>query len=240
MPFSENPKVKQLFASVFLEKVKHEKASDLMGGPVLYKSCGAGHFPDMELRVVQYGEPVLRKKGAAVTEFDAALEELAGAMIRTMHREEGIGLAAQQIGRELQLCVVDVRPPEGGPAPFFYRYDGKQPPLDLFMPLVLCNPEAEVTDPDEAACEEGCLSFPEIRGRVTRATGIRCAFQDTGGNRHTLEADGLLARCILHEMDHLNGILFIDRMDKRDLKRLDPRLRKLKKASRASAESADA
>ena len=195
----------------------------------------------MDFRVVQYGEPVLRKKGSPVTDFNAGLEELTGAMIRTMHREEGIGLAAQQIGRELQLCVVDVRPPEGGPAPFAYRYDGKEPPLDLIMPLALCNPEAEVTNPEEAVYEEGCLSFPDLRGRVTRATGIRCAFQDTAGNRHILEADGLLARCILHEMDHLNGILFIDRMDKRDLKRLDPRLRKLKKASRThSPENAGA
>ena len=113
----------------------------------------------MQLRVTQYGEPILREVGAPVTEFNAELAQLTDDMVETMHTEEGIGLAAQQIGRALQLCIVDVRPPEGGEVPFGYRYDGRQPPLDLFMPLVLCNPRAAIIDPREDVYEEGCLSL---------------------------------------------------------------------------------
>lgn len=186
----------------------------------------------MELRVTQYGEPVLRRKGAPVTEFGDALAQLADDMVDTMYAEEGIGLAAQQIGVELQFCVIDVRPPEGEEAPFNYSYDGKQPPLDLIMPLAVANPEVSIIDQREESYEEGCLSFPDIRGRVDRPIGVRCSFQDVDGNAHVIEADGLLGRCILHEVDHLNGILFIDRMDKRDLKKMEPRIKKLKRASR--------
>jgi len=192
----------------------------------------------MQLRVTQYGEPILREVGAPVTEFNAELAQLADDMVETMHTEEGIGLAAQQIGRALQLCIVDVRPPEGGEVPFGYRYDGRQPPLDLFMPLVLCNPRAAIIDPREDVYEEGCLSFPGVNGKVNRPIGVRCTFQDVGGNPHTIEADGLLGRCILHEVDHLNGELFIDRMDKRDLKKNEAKIKKLKRESRDFLKSA--
>ncbi len=186
----------------------------------------------MRLRVTQYGEPILREVGQPVTDFDAELRQLAQDMVETMYAEEGIGLAAQQIGRALRLCVVDVRPPEGAETPFHYRIDGKSPPLDLVMPLTLCNPKVSIIDDREDVYEEGCLSFPDVRGRVVRPIGVRCAYQDVEGNRHVIEADGLLGRCILHEVDHLNGELFIDRMDKRDLKKNETRIKKLKRASR--------
>ncbi len=186
----------------------------------------------MILRVTQYGEPVLREVGAPITAFDAKLARLADDMVDTMYDEEGIGLAAQQIGKALQLCVVDVRPPEGAEPAFNYRYDDRTPPLDLFMPLALCNPKVTIIDEREDVYEEGCLSFPGVNGRVDRPVGVRCEFQDTKGNPHTLEADGLLGRCILHEVDHLNGVLFIDRMDKRDLKKNEAKIKKLKRESR--------
>ena len=186
----------------------------------------------MILRVTQYGETILRKVGAAVTEFNAELAKLADDMVETMYEEEGIGLAAQQIGEALQLCIVDVRPPEGAEVPFHYSYDGKQPPLDLFMPMVLCNPEVTIIDEREDVYEEGCLSFPGVNGKVTRPVGIRCEFKDVQGNPHVIEADGLLGRCILHEIDHLNGVLFIDKMDKRDLKKNETKIKKLKRESR--------
>lgn len=186
----------------------------------------------MQRRITRYGEPILREVGAPVTEFDAELAQLADDMVETMYEEEGIGLAAQQIGRALQLCIVDVRPPEGAEIPFSYRYDDRQPPLDLFMPLVLCNPRASIIDPREDVYEEGCLSFPGINGKVTRPIGVRCTFQDVQGNPHTIQADGLLGRCILHEIDHLNGELFIDHMDKRDLKKNEGKIKKLKRESR--------
>ncbi|MGC6456699.1 MAG: peptide deformylase [Coraliomargaritaceae bacterium] len=186
----------------------------------------------MRLRVTQYGEPVLRETGAPITDFDDSLRQLAEDMFETMYAEEGIGLAAQQIDRALQICVVDVRPPEGEEAPFAYRYDGKQPPLDLIMPLALINPEVSIIDAVEEDYLEGCLSFPDVRGKVSRARGVRCAFQDVEGNPHVIEADGLLGRCILHEVDHLNGVLFTDRMDKGDLRKNETRIKKIKRASR--------
>jgi peptide deformylase len=186
----------------------------------------------MLLRVTQYGEPILRKVGTAITEFDADLAQLADDMVDTMYDEEGIGLAAQQIGKAIQLFVLDVRPPEGEQPAFDYSFDGKQPPLDLIMPMALANPKVSIIDSSENVYEEGCLSFPDVRGKVTRPIGVRCEFQDTEGNSHILEATGLLGRCILHESDHLNGELFIDKMNKRDLQRMTPRIKKIKRGSR--------
>jgi peptide deformylase len=186
----------------------------------------------MILRVTQFGEPILREVGAPVTEFNAKLAQLADNMVDTMYDEEGIGLAAQQIGKALQICIVDVRPPEGAELPFDYSYDGKQPPLDLFMPVAICNPKVFIIDDREDVYEEGCLSFPGVNGKVDRPIGVRCEFQDTEGNPHIIEADGLLGRCILHEVDHLNGVLFIDKMDKRDLKKNEAKIKKLKRESR--------
>jgi peptide deformylase len=186
----------------------------------------------MILRVTQYGEPILRKVGKPITEFDESLAELANDMVDTMYDEKGIGLAAQQIDRALQLCVVDVRPPEGAEVAFNYSFDGKQPPLDLIMPMAIINPKVTITDATEDVYEEGCLSFPGVNGKVDRPVGVRCEFQDTEGIPHVLEADGLLGRCILHEVDHLNGRLFIDLMQKRDLKKNEAKIKKLKRESR--------
>ena len=186
----------------------------------------------MILRVTQYGEPILRKVGEPITEFDEALAELANDMVDTMYEEEGIGLAAQQVDRALQICVIDVRPPKGVDAPFNYNYDGKQPPLNLIMPIAIVNPKVTIIDNTEDVYEEGCLSFPGVNGKVDRPIGIRCEFQDTEGNPHVIEADGLLGRCILHEVDHLNGKLFIDLMQKRDLKKNETKIKKLKRESR--------
>lgn len=186
----------------------------------------------MILRVTQYGEPILRKVGLPIAAFDASLAELADDMVDTMYEAEGIGLAAQQVGHALQVCVIDVRPPEGAEERFQYSFDGKQPPLDLIMPIALVNPKVTITDATEDVYDEGCLSFPGVNGKVDRPVGVRCEFQDTEGNPHVLEADGLLGRCILHEVDHLNGMLFIDRMDKRDLKKNEAKIKKLKRESR--------
>ena len=186
----------------------------------------------MILRITKYGEPILRKVGEPITEFDEALAELAKNMIDTMYNEEGIGLAAQQVNRALQICVIDVRPPEGVEAPFIYNYDGKKPPLDLVMPMAIVNPKVTIIDNTEDVYEEGCLSFPGVSGKVDRPIRIRCEFQDTEGNSHVIEADGLLGRCILHEVDHLHGKLFIDLMQKRDLKKNEKKIKKLKRESR--------
>ena len=186
----------------------------------------------MILRITQYGEPILRKVGKTITEFDNKLAELGDNMIETMHNADGIGLAAQQVGLALQFFVMDVRPPENANADFDYKLDGKKPPLDLIMPMALANPKISIMDPLEKTYEEGCLSFPDVRGRINRPIGIRCAYQDIEGNRHVLEANGILGRCILHEVDHLNGKLFIDKMDRHDLLQMQARIKKIKRVSR--------
>jgi peptide deformylase len=166
----------------------------------------------MSLAIVHYNDPVLRKKGEKITVFDGALASFAQQMIDSMHEARGVGLAAQQVGRATQLCVVDLR---GVEAEFDWTLDGAKPPLELFMPLVLANPRVAVArKAPTAVSEEGCLSFPEIRGNVERALSISATFQDAAGLPHALECTGLLARCLLHEVDHLNGVLFIDRMEK--------------------------
>jgi peptide deformylase len=186
----------------------------------------------MPLKIVQFNEPILRKKGARVTAFNAALNKLAEGMIESMHAAEGIGLAAQQIGQAIQLCVIDLRPVE---AKFDWEYDGAHPPLELFMPLVLVNPEVTVMPEPETVYEEGCLSFPQIRGDVVRPDEITVKFKDATGTAHILRCNGLLARCVQHEVDHLNGVLFIDHMEKEILKQLEPELKALKKRTRELA-----
>jgi len=186
----------------------------------------------MLLPIVHYNHPVLRKKGAKITVFDAALAELANDMIETMHHAEGIGLAAQQIGRAIQLCVVDLRE---GKWEYEWELDGAKPPLDLYMPLALVNPAITILPSDETVYEEGCLSFPQIRGDVVRPDAISVAFKDVFGTPHVLQCTGLLSRCIQHEVDHLNGVLFIDRMDKKVRAELDKPVRLLAKETREKA-----
>jgi len=189
----------------------------------------------MLLQIVQYNEPVLRKKGEKITSFDSELARLADDMVETMHQAGGIGLAAQQIGRAIQLCVVDLRQAQ---TDYTWQLDGKKPPKELIMPLVLINPAVTADREPSTESDEGCLSFPEIRGDIVRPDRIRVQYKDVQGHPHTLECTGLLSRCIQHEADHLNGVLFIDRMDKPTLARLDPALKALKKQTREAARKA--
>jgi peptide deformylase len=189
----------------------------------------------MPLSIVHYNDPVLRRKGEKVGRFDPALRDFASEMIMAMHAVGGIGLAAQQVGRAIQLCVVDLRASE---AEFSWELDGAKPPRELFMPLVLVNPRiAPSPKTPEVAFEEGCLSFPEIRGDVIRPEAVTARFQDEYGASHVLTCDGLLARCIQHEFDHLNGVLFIDRMEKKVRAAIDPAIKALAKETREKRKS---
>ena len=190
----------------------------------------------MSLRIVHYNDPVLRRKGNKIETFDTALARLAADMIESMHAAAGIGLAAQQIGLAVQLCVVDLRESDED---FTWELDGAKPPLDLFMPLVIANPQISVAKGEpETIFEEGCLSFPKIRGDVVRPDAITVKFQDERGVPHVLKCDGLFARCIQHEADHLNGILFIERMDKKVRASIDEAVKALAKETKAAAATA--
>ena len=185
----------------------------------------------MTLRIMQYGESILHKKGTSVDAFDKKLSKLAEDMLLAMDQAEGIGLAAQQIGQAIRFCVVDV--PEHPEYPMTCILDGRLLSSSLLMPMALANPEVSPLPSDEYYYEEGCLSFPEIRGEVARPERISVNYQDLDGNAHQLECDGLLARCIQHEVDHLNGVLFIDRMEKKTFAEIKKEVKELKQRTQA-------
>jgi len=186
----------------------------------------------MGLPMVHFNAPVLREKGVPITTFDDALAKLTEDMVETMHAAGGIGLAAQQIGRALQVCVIDLSQSQRD---FTWELDGAKAPLELIMPMVLVNPAITVLPGDDTRYEEGCLSFPEIHGDVERPDVIQVSFQDLAGIRHTLVCDGLFSRCIQHEVDHLNGILFIDRMSKKVRQSIDDEVKALAKRTREAS-----
>ena len=185
----------------------------------------------MTLRIIQYGESILHKKGTSVDAFDKKLSKLAEDMLLAMDKAEGIGLAAQQIGQAIRFCVVDV--PEHPEYPMTCILDGRLLSPSLLMPMALANPEVFPLPSDQYYYEEGCLSFPEIRGEVARPERISVNYQDLEGNAHQLECNGLLARCIQHEVDHLNGVLFIDRMEKKTFAEIKKEVKELKQRTLA-------
>ena len=154
-----------------------------------------------------YGDPILRTRGEDINAFGPSLVATGDAMIKAMHEANGIGLAAPQFGLALQLFVVDVDDPAHP-----ISLDGKNVPANVVMPLVLANPKLTILEGPSKICSEGCLSFPGITGEVERIEKVRVSYLDTQGKPHTLEAEGLLARCLQHEYDHCQGVLFIDRM----------------------------
>lgn len=183
----------------------------------------------MKLSIVQYGEPVLRAKGARVETIDNRIRELAQNMIETMHAAHGIGLAAQQIGEPLQLTVLDVSQVEDRPSAM--KLNGETVDPKNAMPIVLINPEITLGVQTEVGLE-GCLSFPEITGDIERSISATVRAEDLDGNEIEIEGTGLLARAIQHEVDHLNGILFIDRMSSAAKAALSSKLKRLQKQTK--------
>jgi peptide deformylase len=183
----------------------------------------------MILPILQYGDPILRAKGQRIDEIDDRVRELAANMLETMHAAPGVGLAAQQIGEALQLTVLDVSAVEDRPS--MLKLDGTDVDPKTAMPLVLINPEIELHGETEVGVE-GCLSFPEITGDIERAQSVIVHAQTLEGGTLHIEASGFLARAIQHEGDHLNGILFIDRMRSAAKAALSSRLRRLQKETR--------
>jgi len=185
----------------------------------------------MSLTIRYYGDPVLKQTGTKVDQFDEPLAQLSKDMLDTMRQNDGIGLAAQQIGLVSQFCVMDV--PDHPEYPMLCILDGKPVSPSLVMPISMANPRVQSLPGDEYYYEEGCLSFPGINAEVARPERILATYQDLQGAEHTLECDGLLARCILHEVDHLNGILFIDRMEKAAYSEIKKEVQALKKETKA-------
>jgi peptide deformylase len=185
----------------------------------------------MKLPILQYGNPILRAKGKRIEKIDDRIRELAANMLETMHGANGIGLAAQQVGEDLQLTVVDISKVEDRPSQM--KLEDKDIDPKAAMPLILINPD--ITLNEKTVVEtEGCLSFPEITGEIERAQSVVARAQTLEGDKIEIEADGLLARAIQHEVDHLNGILFIDRMSSAAKATLSSRLKRLQKETRRS------
>jgi peptide deformylase len=162
----------------------------------------------MVLKIRKYPDPVLSQPGEPVTEFDDELRKLVADMFETMYAAQGIGLAAPQVGISKRLTVIDLSV-------------GKEPGGKL----VLVNPEV-IANEGKLYEEEGCLSFPDIREKVSRAAKVRIRAQDEYGKWFEMDGEELLSRAFQHEIDHLDGILFIFRMSplKRNLN-----LRKIRK-----------
>ena len=166
----------------------------------------------MILPIVKYPEPVLQQPGEPVTEFDSDLRKFVADMFETMYAAQGIGLAAPQVGVSKRITVIDLS-------------SAKEPAKKM----VLINPEVIFRE-GKLYEEEGCLSFPEIREKVVRSAKVRIRAQDEYGKWFEAEGEELLSRCMQHEIDHLDGMLFIFRIS--SLKR-DLALRKIRKMQRA-------
>jgi peptide deformylase len=166
----------------------------------------------MILEIIKYGNPVLRQKGAVIEKITPEIKKLIADMFETMHERHGVGLAAQQVGRALQLMVIDVR--EAKDRPSTLELKGKPADVNDIMPLVLINPEIKPSG-EPAVSGEGCLSFPEIYAEISRPGSVDVKALNDKLKPVEFRAGGLLARAMQHETDHLNGILFIDRMSKK-------------------------
>src|SRR6516165_4030832 len=162
--------------------------------------------------IVKYGDPVLEKKAATITDFDGELRKLADDMFESMYAAHGVGLAAPQIGISKRIAVIDVT--------FKEDPDAK---------IVLVNPEIVHTEGRQTS-NEGCLSIPEFREKVTRPRKVTARAQDTEGKTIEVTGEELLARALVHETDHLNGKLYISHISalKRDM--MKRKIRKMVKA----------
>jgi peptide deformylase len=171
------------------------------------------------LPIYLFDHPILRKKAKTIRELDDELRHQAADMMETMHRASGIGLAANQVGSLQRIIVVDVSGMDDAPGA---------------TPLVMVNPEV-LSEEGRWVMEEGCLSIPDIREEVERAERIRVRFRDIDFRVQELDTEGLQARVILHEIDHLNGVLFFDRIGSVRRKLLRGRLNKVARGESETA-----
>ena len=183
----------------------------------------------MILEIVKYGHPVLRKKGAKIETITPEIKQLIVDMFATMTANHGVGLAAQQVGVAKQLTVIDVR--EITDRPSTLELGGQPADVASIMPLVLINPVVTPAG-DVVTGGEGCLSFPEIYAEISRPGTVDVTALDAKGQPIAFRCGGLLARAVQHETDHLHGLLFIDRMDKKTKAELQPELDELQAATK--------
>lgn len=166
------------------------------------------------LPITLYGDKILRKKVNSVKEVDLKIIELIKNMFDTMRNAGGVGLAANQIGVNKSIFIVDISQNEG---------------YEDYKPMVFINPRIIDKSEEKIVIEEGCLSIPDVRAPVIRPEKIQIAYQDTDLNEHVISAEKLFSRVIQHEYDHLQGILFIDKLTEEERKKLKKDLENIKK-----------
>ena len=178
----------------------------------------------MILEIVQYGHPVLRQRCRPVTTVDESIVQLAADMLETMVDANGVGLAAPQVGVDLRLAVIDIsHDPE---SVSYFKVNGEDAAVEDHMPLVFINPELEFGQEKEFG-QEGCLSIHNLRAEVRRPMDVRATLTLLDGTVIVVETDGLLSRALQHEIDHLNGILFVDRLSAASKVAVKNRLKRL-------------
>lgn len=177
----------------------------------------------MLLKIFKYGEKVLREKARDVASVGEADVRLAEDMVETMHHAKGVGLAAQQVGRLERVCVIDI--PDGCEEVEDAAFNAP-----IAMPLIMFNPGIVASEGVQRD-REGCLSFPGVGGRVARAAQVTCQYLDADNMPQMITARGFLARALQHEIDHLDGVLYIDRMSAVERLAVASKLKKLAKAS---------
>lgn len=164
----------------------------------------------MKLKILKYGDPRLLIKGSNIKHFDENIKSLAKNMIDTMHYVKGLGLAAQQVGYSLNMFVIDLN---AAGYINYYLHNGVRVCLKNISPLIIINPIIIFKSMNMHYEYEGCLSFPNIRANILRPSIIGIKYQDINQNFNTFFCDGYLGHCLLHEYDHINGILFINRIN---------------------------
>lgn len=180
----------------------------------------------MSLAICTYGNPILRKKAEPIVNVNDDIRTLADAMLSAMYQEHGVGLAAEQIGRSEAICVIDV-PPDAD----MDEHDVRENP-DLEMPLILINPKITGHGEETIIGQEGCLSFPEIYANVERWYEVDFKYTDQNGAPQQAHAKGLVARAVQHELDHLDGVLLVDRMSPVKKVALSGKLKRMAKKSK--------
>jgi peptide deformylase len=184
----------------------------------------------VKLQIRKYGDPVLRQKGARIEKITPEIKKLIAGMFDTMYEARGVGLAAQQVGHALQLAIIDVRGINDRPSTM--EVNGKVVEPEAHMPLVLINPELKM-GAEKFTGPEGCLSFPEIFSDITRPAVVDVVAINDKGETISFRAGGLLSKAVQHEFDHLQGILFIDRMTSESKRELKPELEALADETKA-------
>jgi peptide deformylase len=184
--------------------------------------------------IIEIPDPRLKEVSAPVTAFDDALKTLVADMFETMYAAPGIGLAAVQVGVPQRVLVIDLQEPDMDAEPEVCTAHGGEAHTHQPIkrePRVFVNPEILEPSEELSVYNEGCLSVPEIYAEVERPARIRARWQDLDGATHEAEIDGMLATCLQHEMDHLEGVLFIDHLSRLKRQMAVKKLEKLRKAA---------